>query len=155
MVSFKKRKYQKEFLLGLLSGGKLWEGVVIILRPITAKRKWSFPLRISWVNVIKSAVSCRFGHIYWRNPWRKTSFFVQWIAHEQLKWGREIVQDERKFLGHKIYFNALVLLFSLLYHEKLKNRKERKFICFKCKKLFRFIFPLLNIITIKAIKYIQ
>ena len=27
----------------------------------------------------KNEVSCGFGHIYWRNPWWKTSFFVQWI----------------------------------------------------------------------------
>ena len=38
-------------------------------------KKWSFPLRISSVNVSKSTVSCRFGHIYWRNPQWKTSFF--------------------------------------------------------------------------------
>ena len=31
-------------------------------------KKWSFPLRISSVNVTKSAVSCGIGHIYWRNP---------------------------------------------------------------------------------------
>ena len=31
------------------------------------QKKWSFPLRISSVNVTKSAVSCEFGHIYWRN----------------------------------------------------------------------------------------
>ena len=31
-------------------------------------KKWSFPLRISLVHVTKSAVSCGFGHIYWRNP---------------------------------------------------------------------------------------
>ena len=30
------------------------------------------------VNVTKSAVSCGFGHIYWGNPWWKTSFFVHW-----------------------------------------------------------------------------
>ena len=30
--------------------------------------KWSFPSRISSVNVFKSAVSCGFGHIYGRNP---------------------------------------------------------------------------------------
>ena len=36
-------------------------------------RKWSFALRISSVNVIKSAVSCGFGYIYWRNPQLKTS----------------------------------------------------------------------------------
>ena len=31
-------------------------------------KKWSFPLRISPVNRTKSAVSCGFGHIYWRTP---------------------------------------------------------------------------------------
>ena len=35
---------------------------------ISLHKKWSFPLRISLVNVTKSAVSCGFGHIYWRNP---------------------------------------------------------------------------------------
>ena len=29
-------------------------------------KKWSFPLRISSVNVTKSARSCGFGHIYWK-----------------------------------------------------------------------------------------
>ena len=31
-------------------------------------KKWSFPLRISSVNVTKSEGNCGFGHIYWRNP---------------------------------------------------------------------------------------
>ena len=31
-------------------------------------QKWSFPLRISSVNVTKSAVSSGFGQINWRNP---------------------------------------------------------------------------------------
>ena len=31
-------------------------------------KKWSFPLRIYLVNVIKSSGNCGFGHIYWRNP---------------------------------------------------------------------------------------
>ena len=35
-------------------------------------------MRISSVNVTKSAVSCGVGHVYWRNPQWKTSFFVQW-----------------------------------------------------------------------------
>ena len=47
---------------------------------------WSFPLRISSVTVTKSAVSCRFGHIYWRNPSWKTSFFVQCISCWGLPW---------------------------------------------------------------------
>ena len=33
----------------------------------TLHKKWSFPLRISSVNVTKSAVSRGFGHIFWRN----------------------------------------------------------------------------------------
>ena len=48
----------------------------------TLHKKWSFPLRISSVKVTISAVSCRFGHIYWRNPKWKTSFFVQWHNHQ-------------------------------------------------------------------------
>ena len=40
-------------------------------------KKWSFPWRISSVNVTKSAGICGLGHIYWRNPSWKTSFFVQ------------------------------------------------------------------------------
>ena len=34
----------------------------------TLQKKWSFPLKISPVNVTKSAVSCGLGHIDWRNP---------------------------------------------------------------------------------------
>ena len=34
---------------------------------VTAKKR-SFSLRNSSLDVTKSAVSCRFGHIYWRNP---------------------------------------------------------------------------------------
>ena len=34
--------------------------------------KWSFPLKIFSVNMTKFAVSCQFGHIYWRNLWWKT-----------------------------------------------------------------------------------
>ena len=41
-------------------------------------KKWSFPLRISSINLIQSAGNCGFGHIYWRNPRWKTSFFVQY-----------------------------------------------------------------------------
>ena len=44
---------------------------------ITLHKEWSFPLRISSVNVTKSAVSCGFGHIYWRKSQWKTSYFVQ------------------------------------------------------------------------------
>ena len=35
---------------------------------IQLHKKWSFPLRISSVNVTKSAGNFGFGHIYWKNP---------------------------------------------------------------------------------------
>ena len=44
---------------------------------VTLHKKWSLPLRISPVNVTKSAGKCGFGHIYWGNPYWKTSFFAQ------------------------------------------------------------------------------
>ena len=44
---------------------------------ITLHKKWSFHLRISSVNVTKSVGNCQFGHIYWKNPKWKNSFFVQ------------------------------------------------------------------------------
>ena len=42
---------------------------------VSPHKKWSFPLRIFSVNVTKSTGNCGFGHIYWRNPSWKTSFF--------------------------------------------------------------------------------
>ena len=42
--------------------------------PLPKKR--SFPLRISPLNVTKSA--------HWRNPYRKTSFFIQWTQRKIL-----------------------------------------------------------------------
>ena len=37
-------------------------------KELPVHQKWGFPLRISSVNVAKSAVSCGFGHIHWRSP---------------------------------------------------------------------------------------
>ena len=43
-------------------------------RNLTLHKKWSFPFRISSVNVTKSAGNCRSGHIYWRNSCGKLYF---------------------------------------------------------------------------------
>ena len=40
--------------------------------------KWSFSLKTFSVEMTKPAGNCEFGHIDWRNIWRKTSYFVQW-----------------------------------------------------------------------------
>ena len=39
--------------------------------------KQSFLSRISSGNMTISAENCGIGHIYWKNPYRETSFFVQ------------------------------------------------------------------------------
>ena len=55
-------------------------------------KKRSFPLRIFSVNVTKFDGNEKFGHIYWSNPWRKTSFFCEVLVtlknHEFLKLSR-------------------------------------------------------------------
>ena len=45
---------------------------------VTLNKKWSFPLKISSVNVSKSAAFYGFVRIYWRNAKWKTFFFVQY-----------------------------------------------------------------------------
>ena len=49
----------------------------LTIRKPALHKKWSFPLRISSVDVTISAGNCRFGYVYWRNPSWKTSYFVQ------------------------------------------------------------------------------
>ena len=48
---------------------------------VSLHKKWSFPLRLFSVNMNKSTISCGFGHIYWRNPSWKTSFFAVNLAN--------------------------------------------------------------------------
>ena len=48
-----------------------------LLKGAARQKKWSFQLRISSVNVTKYTGNCGFGHIYWKDPWFKNSFFVQ------------------------------------------------------------------------------
>ena len=57
----------EEFVVGYL--------IVAYFCPVySLHKKWGFPLRISSVNVTKSAGNCRFGPIYRRNPNRKLHF---------------------------------------------------------------------------------
>ena len=54
---------------------------------LTLHKRLSFSLRISPVNVTKSTVSCGFVNTYWRNSWRKTSYFVQCNQPQKQKKG--------------------------------------------------------------------
>ena len=65
------KKISEEFKKQFACLGEYTEKYITFTIP-TLHKKWSFPLRISSVNVTKSA-----GNFYWRNPWWKTSFFVQ------------------------------------------------------------------------------
>ena len=72
------QKWQTKLRLNKLMQAILWGHCTA--------QKWIFALRISFVNVTKSAVSCGFGHIYWRDPPWKTPFFVQcWFNPIQRK----------------------------------------------------------------------
>ena len=64
----------------------------------TLHKKWSFPLRISSVNVTKFG----FGHIYWRNPWWKTSFLWSGITYSFHI--REIIELRTPILRSKLFF---------------------------------------------------
>ena len=55
---------------------------------MTLHKTWSFPLRISSVNLTKSAVSCGFAHIYWRN------LFVQRVFSNLSLWSQEKVSSK-------------------------------------------------------------
>ena len=67
-------------------------------------------------NKIQSAVSCGFGHIYWRNPQRKTSFFGQWkisstCAQQMLCPDYSNLQERRSI--SKLYMIARGYLFPV------------------------------------------
>ena len=64
LISFNKRKSHFFVLIKLLNiqihNQHAWN--------VSLHKKWSFPLRITSVNVTKFAGNRGFGHIYWRNP---------------------------------------------------------------------------------------
>ena len=67
----------------------------------TLHKKWSFPLRISSVNVTKSAGSCAFGHIHCRNAYWKTSFFVQCTFADNFN--KKVATFNRKYWSHNTF----------------------------------------------------
>ena len=50
----------------------------------TLHKKWNFPLKVSSVNLTKSADSCGFGLIYWRNRNGKLLFFCVVLSLENI-----------------------------------------------------------------------
>ena len=114
-----KKKEQFYWLQNWIDWGNL-------LLQSTALKKWSFPLRISSVNVTKTAVSCGFGHIYWRNPEWKNSFFVQWKYCCSLLWvtillDRNSIQALHRtfqlniYIAHFFHFVFKVSFYNTIY----------------------------------------
>ena len=100
---------------------------------ITAQIR-SFRLRISSVNVTKSAVNYGFVHIYWRNPWWKTSFFVRWMFRawipKILKFSKIVLENETQLTAIRSY--ALVTFLVPI---------TSKFYCFFSAKFIRKLCP--------------
>ena len=59
-----------------------------LVKKLSLYKKWIFQLRISLVNVIKSASNCGFGHIYGRNPEWKSLFFVQYLHNNMVEYNK-------------------------------------------------------------------
>ena len=58
------------------------ENFAYVLNRWFTAEKMKFSTKDFFSKCDQSAVSCGFGHIYWRNPEWKTSFFVQWLIYQ-------------------------------------------------------------------------
>ena len=56
--------------------GDMWQ--CLMFDTLHTAQKMKYSMKDFLVNVIKSSGNYGFGHIYWRNHWKKSSFFVQW-----------------------------------------------------------------------------
>ena len=84
----------------------------------TLHKKWSFSLRNSSINVTKSAGNCEFGHIYWRNPSWKTSFFCAVEEKEFFVKNFVIVKKNKLQLRTKYLRQTLVFMWNSALREK-------------------------------------
>ena len=82
----------------------LWQNITVEVESL--HKKWSFPLRISSVNVTKSAVSC-------------ASFFMRWI----LKWSLTLLDNI--WVTKCKHLSALLI--CLLHHLKLQKQPSEVF----------------------------
>ena len=121
MIPFaKKLKSSNSFMrLHCIKSFRFWNYSAIILS--TLYKKWSFPLRISSVNKTKSAVSCWFFQIYWRNPSWKTSFFLCSIRH-YIK-AIIILNQLKIFIASIIYVSNNMFQIFLAFRRITKGKK--------------------------------
>ena len=104
--------------------GKIVDCWKLLRKLFSLHKKWSFPLRISSVYVTEFAVSCRFGHVYWRIPKLKTSFLLQcltmfWIqCSEYSLYSRDVITTlpniyDELFCADNLWLLANVGVFSV------------------------------------------
>ena len=74
LKGFKWSLSQNQQVRNVIDSTRHWLSISNIFSKNTLQKKWSFQLRISSVNVTKSAGNYGFGHINWRNPQWKTFF---------------------------------------------------------------------------------
>ena len=92
----------------------MFKNFQIRLDNLSQHKKWSFPLRISSVNVTKSSENCGFGHIYWRNPQRKTCAVYQQSWRKLMGQSKEKKQKWENSKNFDTYF-SLIFNFYLLW----------------------------------------
>ena len=82
-----------------------------------------FPLRIASVNVTKCTVSCGSGHIYWRNPYWKTSYFCAVLLFTPLfNFFSEHFCNVKMFLV-KLHWQLWMATLTQSNHNSLKHIK--------------------------------
>ena len=103
------------------------------------QRKWSFPLRISSINVTKSAGNCRFRQIYWRILNEKHHFWcnviiIGWQLHpspSSKKYWLLVIKLSKLLVGSYMRWSAIIGI-------KLLNRNLYCYIKHLIYKLFSF-----------------
>ena len=82
------RMGKEKFVLNLkYIHSKMLSGLRKFVPKISMHKKWSFSLRVSSVNVTKSAGNCGFSHIDWRNP----SWEIFCAAFRQILWAHSTI----------------------------------------------------------------
>ena len=92
---------------------------------MTLHKKRSFSLRSSSVNMTKSAVSSKFGHSYWRNPYWKTSFFEQCERYTQIFGLFCLNLSRRRSLSYRTQSINLLSVDWLLYGTDLRDESVK------------------------------
>ena len=105
--------------------------------PLVSITQMEFLIEDFSSKLTKSAVSCRFGHIYWRRPWGKTSFFCPVITGAKIIWHVKQHCFALSFTKRHIYSTSSRCLCAFIF--LLRNNKISHI--FKFHYVFRLLDP--------------